>query len=90
MNNNISLESLVMDLKRTALGYNRGSTAMAQRFSEEAQKRRKEIDETHLQPYLQAILHKLDGLWREQDKTKIAEDSLMFSTLLQNYLQKSV
>ena len=42
MDNKIILSSLAMDLKRAAIGYNRGSYIMADRFFEEALKRKKE------------------------------------------------
>ena len=85
MNNKIALESLVMDLKRVAIGYNRGSVTMAKRFSEEALKRKREIDEDALKPYIKLVLKKLDNILQNDDLKKISEDSLMTSTLLQNY-----
>lgn len=88
MNNKIALESLVMDLKRVALGYHRGSLFMAKRFSEEALKRKQEINEDTIKPYMKIILHKLDSMLDNEDIQKIAEDSLMTSTLLQNYTQR--
>lgn len=89
MNNKIALESLVMDLKRVALGYHRGSITMAKRFSDEALKRRNEIDDKDMKPYIKKILKNLDSLFQEHNTEKLAEDSLMFSILLQNYLLKS-
>lgn len=85
MNNKLILESLVMDLKRVALGYNRGSIIMAKRFSEEALKRKEEVNLTTVKPYIKTLLEKLDRILAEEDVKKIAEDSLMLSTLLQNY-----
>ena len=87
MNNKISLESMVMDLKRVALGYHRNSLTMAKRFYEEALKRKQEIDTTTTKPYLQAILEKIETL-QNQSKEKIAEDALMYSVLIQNYTRK--
>ncbi len=90
MNKNIELESLVMDLKRVAIGYHSGSIIMAKRFSEEAIKRKKEIKKNSSQPpYIQTILKKVEKLLHEKDIEKIAENSLMFSTLLQNYIVNS-
>ena len=88
MNNKIAIESLVMDLKRVALGYHRGSTSMAKRFSEEALKRKNEIDIIHIKPYINRLLNQLDPLLHEDDFENIAEKSLMFSTILQNYTQQ--
>lgn len=82
--NQIALSSLAMDLKRVALGYHRGSNAMASRFLEEALKRRDEIDRSSLKPYLVKLLSKLDSLKKEKDTVQISEDSLMYSTLFQN------
>lgn len=89
MNNKIALESLVMDLKRVALGYHRGSVVMAKRFSEEALKRKQEIDKDTVKPYVKKLLQSLDHILEEKDEQKIAEDALMLSTLLQNYTQKA-
>lgn len=89
MNRNIELESLVMDLKRVALGYHNGSITVAKRFSEEALKRGKRINKTNLKSYVKDILYKVEKLLQEKDREKIAENSLMFSTLLQNYILKS-
>lgn len=87
MKKNIELESLVMDLKRVALGYHRGSITMAKNFSKEALKRKKEIiKNTSLPLYVKNILERIEKLFQTKDIEKIAEDSLMFSTLLQNYL----
>jgi len=87
MNNNIAIESLVMDLKRVAIGYHRGSLMMAKRFSEEALKRKDEINQSGLKPYIKNLLSGIDKTLKENDTQKIAEDSLMISTLLQNYIQ---
>lgn len=87
MNNKIALESLVMDLKRVSLGYHRGSLGMAKRFSEEALKRKQEINMSEVKPYIKTLLIKLEAILSDKDNDKIAEDSLMVSTLLQNYTQ---
>lgn len=88
MNNKNALESLAMDLKRVAIGYHRGSPGMAKRFTEEAMKRRKEVDENEVKSYVKTLLQRLDDLFRDNDQQRISEDSLMISTLLQNYTQK--
>ncbi|MCL5969991.1 MAG: hypothetical protein M1450_00615 [Patescibacteria group bacterium] len=84
MNNKIVLSSLAMDLKRVALAYNRGSEKVAERFMEEALKRKEEIDQKTLRAYLQKLLNKIESLRHEQDQQKIAENALMYSTLFQN------
>jgi hypothetical protein len=90
MNNKIALESLVMDLKRIALGYHRGSLGMANRFSQEALKRKSEIDLEDVKPYIKTIISKLDRILTHKDVQKIADDALMTSILLQNYIQTSL
>lgn len=87
MNNKITLESLVMDLKRVALGYQRNSIKMADRFYEESIKRKQEVDTTVLKPYLVNILKKIE-LIKNEDKSKAAEDALLYCILIQNYTQK--
>lgn len=82
--NQIALSSLAMDLKRVALGYYRGSIPTANRFFEEALKRREEIDQKSLKPYLRKLLAKLDSLISQKEKGRIAEDALMYSILFQN------
>ncbi|MDO8620736.1 MAG: hypothetical protein Q7R31_00405 [Candidatus Levybacteria bacterium] len=84
MNNKVALSSLAMDLKRVALGYHRGSWALANRFFAEALKRRGEINKTSLKPYLIRFLKDMDKLKDERDNMKKAEDALMYSTLFQN------
>ena len=80
MNNEYILESLASDLKRVALGLHRGSNTMAQRFMEEAIKRKNEIEIKTVAPYIKKIINQLD-------KNIDAENALMFSTLIQNYIQ---
>ena len=77
-----------MDLERVAMGYQRGSVKMADRFLEEALKRRNEIDQKKVRPYIKDLLFQLDNLKNEKDKKKVAEDALMYSILFQNYSQK--
>lgn len=80
MDNKFILESLASDLKRVALGLHRGSDAMAQRFLDEALKRKDEVEIEEVAPYIKNILSSLN-------KNIDAENALMFSTLLQNYTQ---
>lgn len=80
MKNKFILESLASDLKRVALGLQRGSGVMAGRFLDEALKRRDEVEIKIVQPYMRKLLTRLD-------KNIDAENALMFSTLIQNYTQ---
>lgn len=85
--NKIALESLVMDLKRISMGYHRGSINMAKRFAEEAIKRKQEVNLSEVRPYIRTLLDQLDLLFKNKDTMKISEDSLMISTLLENYVR---
>lgn len=87
MNTKNALESLAMDLKRVALGYHRGSDVMAKRFSKEALKRIEEVDQKSTKQYINVLLKKAHEVLAEKDVQKLAEDSLMLSTLFQNYTQ---
>lgn len=83
MNNKVILESLAMDLKRVSLGYQRNSIKMAERFYEEALKRKNEVNIETIKPYMRKVLENIELL--NKDNSKIAEDAQMISTLLQNY-----
>lgn len=74
---------MALDLKRVALGYHRGSEKMAERFLEEAIKRKNETDIALLKPYMRKLLDRVQRL--NNDRSKIAEDAQMLSTLIQNY-----
>lgn len=80
----VSLSSISMDLERVAMGYQRGSVAMANRFLEEALIRRSEIDKSQVKPNIRKLMNALDGIMNEKDIQKKAEDALMYSVLFQN------
>lgn len=86
----VSLTSLAMDLKRVALGKYTGSHSMAERFLTEAIKRKKEVNMDEVDSYVREILKKVEYLKKDKDAKKVAEDALMFSTLLQNYSIKEL
>lgn len=88
MNNRIVLSSLAMDLKRAALGYYKGSFKTAERFCQEALKRKAEVDIKTVKPYLIDLLDKMERAFKVKDEKKKAEDLLMYSTLFQNYTLK--
>lgn len=85
----ITLSSLAMDLKRAALGTYRGSTQMANRFFEEALRRKDELEGISVAPYIYKALIELEKLKNEKDPQKKAEDALMYSTIFQNYSLKN-
>lgn len=84
MNNFLALSSLAMDLDRVAIGLHRNSNIMAQRFIQEARKRKKEIDTTTIKPYISELLEKMEYSFQSTDSKKKAEDALMYSTLFKN------
>ena len=84
----IAISSLAMDLKRVALGFHNGSEKTAQRFAQEALKRGEEI--SNPPPYLRKIINTLPRILSQQDKQKLAEDALMYSTIFQNYVTKNL
>lgn len=75
----IILQSLSMDLLRSALGRHRGSHAMADRFIQESQLRIAELDSA-FEPVLMQKLRQV--LQTKSDRQ--AEDLLMYSTLIRN------
>ena len=78
----VVLSSLAMDLKRAASAFWRGSTGVAQRFLDESLERKEEVDLKRVDSHIVNIL--------EDIKTnKDAEDLLMYSTLIQNYVRKN-
>ena len=82
--NKIALSSLALDLRRAAIGYYRGSDKMAERFFEEALKRKEEINDSKIKPYLKNLLITFEKIKSEKEFTKKAEDALMYSILFQN------
>lgn len=80
----MALSSLALDLRRISLAYYRGSEKVANRFFEEALKRKQEIDGSKIKPYLANLLNKFENIKFEDDQQKKAEDALMYSVLFQN------
>jgi len=56
---------------------------MAERFFEEALKRKNEIDTKELKPYLIKYLNKVENV-KKENNDRAAEDALLYSTLFQN------
>jgi len=80
----ISLSSLAMDLDRVSIGLYRKSDKMAERFIQEALKRKSEIDSSTVKPYIKDLLERMERDLHSQDRDKKAEDALMYCTLFQN------
>lgn len=83
----IILQSLVMDLKRTALNLHSGSRDVAEQFRGEALKWEKELEKYEHDEYLQGLLEKSKFSLYDRSE-QAAEDLLMYSVLLQNYVLK--
>jgi hypothetical protein len=81
MKNKYILESLASDLKRVAIGKHRGSSKMADRFLQEALKRKDELELKSVATYIKKLLNNIDLNLR-------SDDALMYSTLIQNYTRK--
>ena len=88
MKNKIALESLALDLKRVALGLQRGSQKMSERFYEETLARKKEINVNEVKPYIRKLLEQLPSTLPTE--SRFAEDALMYSVLVENYAQKNI
>ncbi len=85
MNNKVVLAALASDLKRVSLGLQRKSFKMANRFCEEALKRKTEVSTDGLQIYIRKVLNSIELSLKSKDMERKAEDVLMYSTLIQNY-----
>ncbi|MBI4037986.1 hypothetical protein HY382_03005 [Candidatus Curtissbacteria bacterium] len=81
----ITISSLSMDLKRVALAFRNGSDKTAERFREEALKRIEEVKKNKLPVYIQKSILNTKRILFQKNKKDIAEDSLMYSTIFQNY-----
>lgn len=84
MKQKILIESLAMDLLRMAVGLQRGSIKMADRFREEALKREEELKSENINQYLKILIQKSE-LVLKSNSDRAAEDALMYSTLFQNF-----
>lgn len=87
MTQKIIIESLAMDLKRVAIGLQRGSLTMAKRFTEEALSREEELEAQQLNSYLKKLVINVRKVLASKDG-RVAEDVLMYSTLFQNFARK--
>jgi len=84
MSNYIPLSSLAMDLKRAAIGYHRNSIKSADRFYQEALKRKQEIDTKSIPPYVVNLLNEVGELTEIKNDSEKGEKALLLSTLFQN------
>ena len=89
MDNKVALSSMAMDLKRAALGWHRNSNMVAERFFLEAIKRRNEVDDSQVSQHIKDIFKKVENFVHISDTSEKAENALMFSTLIQNFVLDS-
>ena len=86
MENRLKIQALALDLKRVAIAYHAGTIPVAERFLNEALRKRKDIDLKRISSrkrlYVQPILSKLEKIYDTPDLLKRAEDALLYSTLL--------
>ena len=85
MKNKIALSSLAMDLKRIALGIYHNSPTTAEKFSQEAFSRISETDLKSMASYMKNIILKIKNDLPKPKTQQIAENFLMYSTIIQNY-----
>lgn len=88
MNTRIALESLSMDLMRVAISCHRGADRVIERFTKEALIRSREVQQEEVKPYLWKYLTKLEGALTIADKASRADELLLHSILIQNYLKR--
>jgi len=82
----IIIEALSMDLLRTALGLQRKSFRMAERFKQESLKELSELEALELKdPHLLNLIKKTNQVF-ELNKEDMHEDLLMYSILFQNFV----
>lgn len=80
----VSLAALSMDLKRVALASYNHSFKVADRFIQESLVKKNRIDVARERLHIQRLLTSLDAVLSQKDTAKLAEDALLYSTLLQN------
>jgi len=73
-----------MDLKRVALASYNHSSKLADRFIQESLAKKNSIDMTRERLHVRRLLTSLDDILSQKDTAKLAEDALLYSTLLQN------
>lgn len=80
------LASLALDLNRVAIGLNRGSQKMAERFFQEALARKAEVSINDIPPYISKIMSEITR--NKKLDEQFAEQVLVYSILIENYVTK--
>ncbi len=86
---NVPLAALSMDLKRVALASHSHSQKVADRFIQESLAKKNKLDPATQRPHVRRLLTTLDAMLSQKDTAKLAEDALLYSTLLQNAAMSS-
>jgi len=84
INTNVQLAALSMDLKRVALASYNHSSKVADRFIRESLTKKNSIDIAAQRQHIRRLLTNLDDMLSQKDTVRLAEDALLYSTLLQN------
>ncbi|MBI4153802.1 hypothetical protein HY501_00545 [Candidatus Woesearchaeota archaeon] len=84
----ITMASLAMDLQRVAVGLQRGSIAMANRFKAEALLRQEELEKQALDDYVKKLVSASRQVLLNS-RADAYEDALMYSILFQNIVQQT-
>lgn len=77
--------AIAVDLKRIARAYSNNSLDTGKRFVIEVAETQKEINSAAIESYMQKIFQQLPKILENHDYLELAEDALMYSTILQNY-----
>ena len=85
MDNKEILSILSMDLKRVAMGFHQKSHKTAERFLDESIRYCKKVNTQELLPYMILILKEINSL-KNIPASRRAEDALLLSTRIQNYV----
>ena len=81
---NLPLAALSMDLKRVALASYNHSFKVADQFIQESLAKKSKIAVTVQRSHVRRLLTSLDAVLSQKDSANLAEDALLYSTLLQN------
>jgi hypothetical protein len=85
MNNDQLIGAIAVDLKRVAQAFGNNSFETGNRFIKEVFYTIDEMTLLDVEPYVQNIFKKLSSVLTNTNHEELAEDALMYSTILHNY-----
>ena len=88
-NSTFLLQNIALDLDRISTSLNRNSFTVAERFVQEVINQQKQIGNSGLPDYIKKILSALPQALSQQESKQKADDALMYSILLQNFVAKN-